>query len=119
VLSFRLIYTLLSNILNIPLISTNPSDLVRHQPLTLATLFSLLLGYYAQAVLAILPNTFIFKAFVAPFHFWASLEVHCEIRPCCVLGTVTQLGHHDELGYLNMIFVVRTLFLEAGVTVYR
>jgi len=93
--------------------STNSPDLAHHQPLTLAAFFSLLLGYYAQAVLAILPNTFIFKLLLLPFILLQAWK--CTVRYDYAMFLAQSFGRHDGLGYLNMIFVVRALFLKDNV----
>jgi hypothetical protein len=48
----------------------NPPDPSIRQLLTLATVLSLFLGYYAMAMLAILPNSLILKLSLLPFMGW-------------------------------------------------
>ena len=93
--------------------SINSPDLAHYQPLTLTTVLLLHLGYYAQAVLAILPNTFIFKLVLLPFILWQAWN--CTVRYDYAVFFAQSLGRHDGLGYLNMIFVVRALFLKDDV----
>ena len=77
------------------------------QPLTLVAVSPLLLSYYVQAVLTILPDTFIFKLLLLPFILW-------QARRCAVgldFGVfLTQLlGHQgtDRVAFWNLMFVVR------------
>jgi len=53
-------------------------DLALRQPFTLTVLLPFLLSYYAQAVLAILPNTFILKLLLLPFIQWQAWR--CAMR---------------------------------------
>ena len=82
-------------------------DPAPRQPWTLAAVFPLFLSYYVQAVLAILPNTFIPKLLLLPFILWQAWR--------CVVGLdfgafVAQLSGYqgaDGLAFLNVFFVVR------------
>ena len=82
-------------------------DPAPRQPWTLAAVFPLFLSYYVQAVLAILPNTFILKLLLLPFILWQAWR--------CVVGLdfgafVAQLSGYqgaDGLAFLNVFFVVR------------
>ena len=85
----------------------NSPDLAHHQPLTLTTFLLLHLGYYAQAVLAVLPSTFIFKLVLLPFILWQAWN--CTVRNDYAVFFAQSLGNYDGLGYLNMVFAVRTL----------
>ena len=77
------------------------------QPLTLAAVSPLLLSYFVQAVLTILPDTFIFKLLLLPFILWQAWR--------CAVGLdfgafLTQLlGHQgtDRVAFWNLMFVVR------------
>jgi len=95
--------------------STNSPDLAHHQPLTLATFISLLLGHYAQAVLAILPNTFIFKLLLLPFILLQAWK--CTVRYDYAMFLAQSFGHQntDRLAFLNLVYVVRALFLKDDV----
>jgi hypothetical protein len=111
VLSFIAIF--LSNVVNWlsgPLMSTNSPYLALRPPLTQATLYPFLLNYYVHAVLAILPNTFLFKLVLLPFILWQAWN--CTVRYDYAVFFAQSLGHRDGLGYLNMIFAVRALFLN-------
>ena len=95
------------NILGSLSMSIYSPDLTLRQPLTLAAVFPLFLSYHAQAVLTILPDTFIFRLFLLPFILW-------QVWRCAVgldFGAfVTQLlGHQatDRVAFWNLIFVVR------------
>jgi len=81
-------------------------DLALRQPLTLAALFPLFLGYYAQAVLAILPNTFMFKVLLLPFILWQAWRCSVEFDFGSFLAPL--LGHQgtDRVAFWNFIFVV-------------
>ena len=108
-LSFIAIF--LSNVLNVTLMSIHSPDLAHRQSVTLAALFPLLLGYYAHAVLAMLPNTFIFKLFLLHFILWQAWK--CAIGLDSAESWARLLGHQnaDKFAFLNFIFSVR-LFLE-------
>jgi hypothetical protein len=92
-------------------INLNSPDLAHRQPLTPATVLPLLLGFYAQAVLSILPNTFIFKLLLLPFVLWQAWK--CTVRYDCAMSLAQSLGHQntDRLAFLNLFFVVRVFFL--------
>ena len=82
-------------------------DLTLRQPLSLAAVSPLLLSYHAQAVLTVLPDTFIFKLLLLPFILWQAWR--------CAVGFdfgafLTQLlGHQgtDRVAFWNLMFVVR------------
>ena len=78
------------------------------QPLTLAAVFPLFVGYYAQAVLAILPNTFIFKLLLLPFILWQAWN--CAIGLDCAVLTAQFLGREstDRLRCSNLGLAVRS-----------
>jgi hypothetical protein len=84
-------------------------DLALRQPLTLAALFPLFLGYYAQAVLAILPNTFTFKVSLLPFILWQAWR--CSVGFDFGSFLAPLLGHRgtDRVAFWNFIFVVMSL----------
>ena len=85
--------------------SNDPPDL--REPLTLAALTPLVVSYHVQAVLAILPNTFIFKLLLLPYILW-------QVWKCLVESDygvlVAQLLRHqgtDRIAFCKFIFVVR------------
>ena len=82
-------------------------DLSHRQPSTLAAFFPLFLGYYAQAVLAILPNTFIFKLLLLPFILWQAWK--CVTGLDCAAPWARLLGHQnpDKFAFMNFNFTVR------------
>jgi len=90
----------------------SPDPPALRPPLTLAVLYPFLLSYYAHAVLAILPNTFLFKLLLLPFVLWQGWK--CAVRYDYAGFLAQSLGHQntDRLGFLNLIFVVRALFLK-------
>jgi len=67
------------------------------QPLTLAAVFPLFLGSYAQAVLAILPNTFIFKLLLLPFILWQAWK--CATGLDCAVLWAQFLGRESADGF--------------------
>src|SRR5579863_6434814 len=85
-------------------------DPTLRRPLTLAAVLPVLLYYYALAVLAILPNTFIFKIFLLPFVSWQASR--CAIRYDCapLEAQIAGLESTDNprLSSMNMFFVVRS-----------
>jgi hypothetical protein len=85
-------------------------DLTLRQPLTLAAVFPVLLCNYALAVLAILPNTFIFKLLLLPVILWQAWR--CAIGYDMAAPSAKMLGvlgqqSTDGLGGANIFFVVR------------
>jgi len=85
------------------------SDLTLRQPLTLAAVFPVLLCNYALAVLAILPNAFIFKLFLLPVILWQAWG--CAIGYDMAAPSAKMLGQQstDGLGGANIFFVVRSV----------
>jgi hypothetical protein len=82
-------------------------DPTLRQPLTLAAVFPLLLCYYAQAVLAILPNTFIFKLFLLPFILWQAWRCAIGYDMAALQAQMVGRQSADRLGSTNMMFMVR------------
>ncbi|KAI9513169.1 hypothetical protein F5148DRAFT_1317767 [Russula earlei] len=80
-------------------------DLAVRQPLTLRAIFPLILGYYAQAVLAILPNTFIIKLLLLPFIAWQAWR--CAVRFDFAALLAQSLGDQsaDRLAFFNFFFM--------------
>lgn len=109
VLSFIAIF--LSNVLNIPLMSINSPDLTHRPPLTLAAFFPLLLAYYAQAVLAILPNTFIFKLLLLPFILWQAWKCAVGLDSAGSRARLFEHENTDKFAFTNFGMTVRH-FLE-------
>ena len=89
------------------LMSVYSPDLSLRQPLTLATILPLLLSYHALAVLAVLPNTFIFKQMLLPFVLWQAWKCSTEFEWGVPLAQL--LGHQgtDRIAFWNFLFVVR------------
>jgi len=87
--------------------SISSSGPALRQPLTLGAVFPVFLGYYAQAVLAILPNTFIFKLLLLPFILWQAWK--CAIGVDCAVLTAQFLGREstDRFRCSNLALVVR------------
>jgi hypothetical protein len=84
----------------------NFPDPALRQPATLASVVPVFLSIYAQAVLAILPNTFILKLSLLPFIVWQAWS--CAVRMDVSMGLAKWLGfkNEDSLSFWNMIFVV-------------
>ena len=81
-------------------------DPALRQPATLATVAPVFLGVYAQAVLAILPNTFILKLSLLPLiirHAWS-----CAVGLNFAMGLAKWLGfeNHEPLAGWNTPFAV-------------
>ena len=68
-------------------------DPALRQPATLAALIPVFLTIYAQAVLAILPNTFILKLSLLPFIVWQAWS--------CAVGLNFSMGMAKWLGFEN------------------
>ena len=83
--------------------STYPPD-----ALTPVALFPLLLCHYAQAVLVILPNTFLVKLSLLPFILWQVWR--CAIGFDCALLVAQFLGRQSTGGLIcfNLFFAVRS-----------
>jgi len=76
--------------------------------LTPVALFPLLLCHYAQAVLVILPNTFLVKLSLLPLILWQVWR--CAIGFDCALLVAQFLGRHSTGGLIcfNLFFAVRS-----------
>jgi hypothetical protein len=85
--------------------SNGPPDL--REPLTLAGLTPLLVSYQAQAVLAILPNTFIFRLLLLPYILWQVWRCTVEFDHGVLVAQL--LGHQgtDRIAFCRFMFVVR------------
>ena len=96
------------NTLDTFVMSISSSGPALRQPLTLAAVFPVFLGYYAQAVLAILPNTFIFKLLLLPFILWQAWK--CAIGLDYAVLTAQFLGREstDRFRCSNLTLVVRS-----------
>jgi len=83
-------------------------DLALRQPLTLTAISPLILGYYAQAVLAILPDTFIIRSLLLPFILWQAWR--CTVRFDFAALLAQSLGYQntDRLAFWNLFFTVRS-----------
>ena len=85
-----------------------PNDsLALLQPLTLAALSPLLLSYHVQAVLAILPNTFILKLLLLPYISWQAWKCIVEFDHAALFAQL--LGHDrtDRVAFCSFVYVVR------------
>ena len=90
------------------LLSAFPDPALR-QSATLAAVAPLFLGIYAQAVLAILPNTFTLKLSLLPFILWQAWS--CVVRLNFSMGLAKWLGYENdkELRTWNSIFLVSVI----------
>ena len=82
-------------------------DTALRQPLTLAAVFPLLLSYYAQAVLAILPNTFIFKVLLLPFILWQAWRCAIGLDFGAFVAQLYGYQSAERFAFFNVSFVVR------------
>ena len=82
-------------------------DLSLRQPVTLAAILPLLLGYHALAVLAILPNTYIFKLLLLPFILWQAWKCAVQIDYGVPLTQLLGYQGTDRIAFWNFLFVVR------------
>ena len=91
----------------------DPPDPVLLQPVTLTAVAPLYLSFYALAVLAILPNTFIIKLSILPFIVWQAWS--CAVGLDNSIGLAKSLGIQstDRLRLLNNSFVVSTIVSNA------
>jgi hypothetical protein len=82
-------------------------DSALREPLTPTVILPLILGYYTQAVLVILPNTFTLKVSLLPFILWQAWR--CAIGFDFAAQLAQLLGHQsgDRLSFWNFLFVVR------------
>jgi hypothetical protein len=83
-------------------------DLTPDQPLAIAAVFPVLLCYYALAVLAILPNTFIFKFFLLPFILWQAWKCAVGNDMTAISADVAGSQSANGLRSANMFLVVRS-----------
>jgi hypothetical protein len=86
-----------------------PPDPTLRQPLTPTALLPLFLCYYVLAVLAILPNTFIFKLLLLPFLVWQAWRCAVELDLAAWLAQQPGFQSANGLGFWNLIFIVRPL----------
>ena len=85
-------------------------DTALRQPATLAAVAPVFPGFYAQAVLAILPNTFTLKLSLLPFILWQAWS--CTVRVNFSMGLAKWLGFENDAEWLmswDFIFVVRAI----------
>jgi len=88
------------------------SDLALRQPLTLTAIFPLVLSYYAQAVLTLLPNTFFLRLLLLPFIQWQAWR--------CIMGydfgalLAQWFGHEssDKFAFWNLMYTCSILCIS-------
>jgi hypothetical protein len=83
-------------------------DLTLRQPLTAAAVFPVLLCHYALAVLAILPNTFIFKLFLLPFILWQAWRCAVGYDMAAISAHMAGSQSTNGFGGANIFLVVRS-----------
>jgi hypothetical protein len=76
------------------------------QPATLAALAPLILCFYAQAVLAILPNTFVLKLSLLPFVVWQAWSCAVTLSFSMGLANLFGMKNDERLRFWNPEFVV-------------
>jgi hypothetical protein len=81
-------------------------DPALRQPATLAALVPVFLSIYAQAVLAVLPNTFILKLSLLPFIVWQAWN--CAVGLNFSMGLAKWLGFEkdEQFKSWNTLFAV-------------
>ncbi len=85
-----------------------PPDPALRQPITGAAVFLFFSSYYAMAVLAILPHTFIIKLSLLPFVLWHAWRNAAGMNFSA--GVALALGYDvDRLNHWNFGYVVRSL----------
>src|SRR5487761_1800120 len=84
-------------------------DPALRQPATLGALVPMFLTIYAQAVLAILPNTFILKLSLLPFIVWQAWS--CAVGLNFSMGVAQWLGFENDERFRiwNIVFVVSAI----------
>jgi hypothetical protein len=84
-------------------------DPALRQPATLAALAPLFLSIYAQAVFAILPNTFILKLSLLPFIVWQAWS--CAVGLSFSMAAAKWLGfeNDEQIRSWNFQFVVSAI----------
>ena len=87
------------------LLPDHPDPTLR-QPLTLTAVTPLFLSYYALAVLAILPNTFILKLSILPFIVWQAWRCAVGLDYSAALAGWLGLQSTGRLSLGNVALVV-------------
>jgi len=77
---------------------------------SLTAVFPLFLTYYALAVLAILPNTFLFRLLLQPVFLWQAWRCVTDVDFSAWLAQSLGLQSADRVIFWNYLFVVRFLF---------
>jgi len=77
---------------------------------SLTAVFPLFLTYYALAVLAILPNTFLFRLLLQPVFLWQAWRCVTNVDFSAWLAQSLGLQSADRIIFWNCAFVVRLLF---------
>ena len=97
------------------LLSHFPDPSLR-QPATLAAIAPVFLGIYAQAVLAILPNTFVLKLSLLPFIVWQAWI--CIVRLNFSMGLAKWLGYEsdEQFRFWNFQIVVGAISCAKNVS---
>ncbi|KAI0295314.1 hypothetical protein B0F90DRAFT_1638220 [Multifurca ochricompacta] len=100
---------MLSDLPSVFLLFPNPPDPSLRQPFAPAATLPLVLSHYVLAVLAILPNTFIFKLSLLPIILWQAWC--CAVKLDFSMWLAQQVGvrNADRLSFWNLAFVVGML----------
>ncbi|KAH9960526.1 hypothetical protein BC827DRAFT_1133179 [Russula dissimulans] len=80
------------------------SDLALRQPLTLTAIFPLVLSYYAQAVLTLLPNTFFLRLLLLPFIQWQAWRCIVGYDFGALLAQWFGYESSDKFAFWNLMY---------------
>jgi hypothetical protein len=83
-------------------------DSAPREPLTLTAILPLILGYYTQAVLVILPNTSTFRVLLLPFILWQAWRCAIGFDFAAQLAQLLGRQNSDRLSFWNLYFAVRS-----------
>jgi hypothetical protein len=89
-------------------------DPAHRQPATLAAIAPALLTVYLQAVLAILPNTFILKLLLLPFILWQTWSCAVGLNFSVAMGKWSGLQNDDRLRFWNFSLGVGAASFRRG-----
>jgi hypothetical protein len=89
-------------------------DPAHRQPATLAAIAPALLSVYVQAVLAILPNTFILKLLLLPFILWQTWSCVVGLDFSVAMAKWSGLQSDDRLRFWNVSFGVGVTSFPGG-----
>ena len=79
-------------------------DLSLRQP-SVTAVIPLLLNYYALAVLAILPNTVLFRLMLQPVFVWQAWRCAADVDFSAWLALLLGLERADSINFWNVLFM--------------